>query len=70
MKSSKAEMLGRKTPNGYYLIVARIEAQELISKISGIRIEQAGDIILIKVKSRRIAKKIYDELSRRNLLIT
>jgi len=61
-------MLGKKTPDGYYLIVARREAEEIVKRFSEIEIEYAGDMILIKVKSRRIAKEIYIKLSRRNLI--
>ncbi|MCS7385396.1 MAG: hypothetical protein NDF55_01455 [archaeon GB-1867-005] len=61
--------LGKKTPNGFYIIIARREAEKYLKENNNVKLESIGDIIIIKTKSRNTAKKILEKLRNRNLLL-
>jgi len=72
-RRAEEEILRRPDPKGYYVIPLHApgpretqEAQELAS-LYGAEAEQAGDIILLRVKGRAAAKKLLDEARRRGL---
>ncbi len=64
------EYLSRRTPNGYYVIVARIEAKQLLEKLGLDKssFEEAGNTVIVKVRSRSLAEKILRILYKRRLL--
>lgn len=59
--------LGKTDPEGYYIIIARKEAKNIISKYENIIIENHGEEIIIKTKSRSTGKHILRKLSQLNL---
>jgi len=58
--------VGRRDPEGYFVLLASPEAKELLPR--DVLIEEAGDIIIIRVKSRSRAIKLLKELKKRGLL--
>lgn len=59
----------KKTPDGYYLIVAEgdecaLEQVEAIAREAGALAERAGDKLLIKVKSRRVRDELFKRMKR------
>ncbi len=59
-------MLGKRDPQGYFVIVAKKEALGLLPKEA--LIEEVGDNIIIRVKSRSLAQKLLKKLQREGLL--
>jgi hypothetical protein len=64
------DILSRRDPRGYYVIPAKREALGLVSRFEGVEVEEAGDIIVVRVKARSAARRIALMLSRRGLLVT
>ncbi len=65
------EYLSRRTPNGYYVITARLEAKEILSRLpegESIEYEELSDTLIVKVKARSLAEKLIRILYRRKLL--
>lgn len=66
------EVLSRKDPRGYYVIVADRRAlneiRELISSV--VDLEEAGDVVFIRVASRSIAEKMIRTIAPKGLLKT
>ena len=62
------EILSRRDPRGYYVIPADKKCVELLEKFKGIELEEAGDTVFIKTKSRSIAEKVARMLIQRNML--
>ncbi len=60
--------LGPKSPNGYYVIVARREASRELEGLEGLIAEEAGDLLIIKTRSRSAALKLYRRLAAQGLL--
>jgi len=58
--------VGRRDPEGYFVILASPEAKELVPQ--DVLVEEVGDLIIIRVKSRSKAVKLFKELKRRGLL--
>ena len=53
------DILARKDPEGYYVIPAKREALEhLESLLKDLSIVEAGDIVLLRTRSRRVAERI------------
>lgn len=59
--------LGKRDPQGYFVIIAKKEALEKVPK--GVLVEEAGDSIIIRIKSRSMALKIMKELEKEGLLL-
>jgi len=59
-------MLGKRDPQGYFVIVAKSDALEKVPK--NVLVEELGDSIIIRVKSRSLALKLYKKLEREGLL--
>ncbi|ALU12637.1 hypothetical protein EYM_05980 [Ignicoccus islandicus DSM 13165] len=59
--------LGKRDPQGYYVIVAKAEAKELVGE--GL-IEEVGDCVVIRIKSKSRAQKLLRKLQSRGLLCT
>ncbi len=64
------ELFRRKDPWGYYVIPAKRDAlSELPSDLlKALNIEDAGDVILLRTRSRALARKIALILLRKSLL--
>lgn len=64
------EVLSRRDPQGYYVIPADRRAVDDVRKhfTHGLRIEEAGDVVLIRVTSRSLAEKITKFLASKGLL--
>ncbi|MCS7104165.1 MAG: hypothetical protein NZ954_01185 [Thermofilaceae archaeon] len=60
--------LRKRDPLGFFTIPAKRDAMDLLSGFQDIIVEKMGPIILVKVKSRRLAKTILASLSERRLL--
>ncbi len=59
--------IGPPDPEGYYVLVFKSDIREEIVKLSnskGFIIEEQGDIIIVRVKSRSAAKKILRKFRR------
>ncbi|MEM0000474.1 MAG: hypothetical protein QXH02_02090 [Desulfurococcaceae archaeon] len=66
--------LSRKDPAGYYVIVVvnAEEAKSIIEKYKkygGVVVEEAGDMIVTRSKSRKVAEELARALAVRNLLV-
>lgn len=60
--------LGPKSPDGYYVIVARPETVRELEGLEGLIVEEAGGLLFIKTRSRSAALKLYKRLAARGLL--
>ncbi len=58
--------LGKRDPEGYFVIVASKEAKDFLPE--GVKVEEVGDEIIIRTKSRSLAMRIVKELRRKGLL--
>ncbi|RLE88731.1 MAG: hypothetical protein DRJ96_03205 [Thermoprotei archaeon] len=59
------EELKRRDPEGYYVVtVKRGELSRLGRLVQGVRIEEAGELVIIRTKSRSLAKLILRKLGR------
>lgn len=61
--------LGKPDPEGYYIIIAKKEAKNIINKYGDIIIESHGEEIIIKTKSRSTGKHILRRLSQLKLIV-
>ena len=64
------ELLRRRDPWGYYVIPAKRDALKKLPSnlLETLNIEDAGDVILLRTRSRALARKIAGILSRKRLL--
>ena len=64
------EILSRRDPHGYYVIPALAEAASEVEKlgVEGVKLDFAGDVVYVKVRSRSAAARIARHLARLNLL--
>jgi len=62
------KLLGRKDPQGYYVIPAKRKALEYLKTTEAVIIEEAGNLVFFKTKSRSLAKKIASKLQEQGLL--
>ena len=61
--------LTRRTPDGYFVILAKLEALNYLKDLeNAITYEIAGDIVFIKVKSRSLGERIIRRLYRLGLI--
>ena len=63
------EELGPRSPEGYYVILARPEAARELEGLEGLVVEEAGGVLLVKTRSRSAALKLYRRLAARGLLM-
>jgi|YelNatPaOPRAMG01_1025707.scaffolds.fasta_scaffold15227_3 hypothetical protein len=63
------EKLGPRSPEGYYVILARPEAAGELEGIEGLIVEEVGGTLCIKTRSRSAALKLYRRLAARGLLM-
>ncbi len=72
MEDVVRQILSRRTPDGYYVIplLDTPEARRLIEHVKeeGIEVEEAGDILYVKVKPRSVAARIARLAARKHLL--
>jgi len=53
--------IGPPDPQGYYVLVFKNDVEEYLTKLcynKGIIVEEEGDVIIVRVKSRSFAKKL------------
>ncbi|MEM1522143.1 MAG: hypothetical protein QXU69_03910 [Thermofilaceae archaeon] len=62
------ELLGKRDPEGYYVILAKLEALPLLEGFD-VRVEQNPSLLVVRVKSRSMARKICRILQARDLLV-
>lgn len=58
----------RRDPSGYYVLVFKQSALEKLKIVKGLIVEVYGDSVIVRVRSRSLAKKLVEEL--RNHLAT
>jgi hypothetical protein len=63
------EKLGPRSPDGYYVILARPEAARELEGHEGLIVEDIGGTLCIKTRSRSMALKLYRRLAMRGLLL-
>ncbi len=70
MKGKRAidELLSRRDPMGYYVLLAKREALELL-KDMGVEVEEAGELVVVKTRSRSLARKTAKILAEKKLLV-
>ena len=69
MEEEIRSILSRKDPQGYYVIVAEASARDLVKEWEkDVRIEEVGDRLIIRTRSRRVAERLARRLASRNLL--
>ncbi len=61
------DYISRKDPQGYYVIPARFDAVNIAEKFR-IEIENVGNCVLLRTKSRRVAETLVKLLMRKGLL--
>ena len=68
------DLLGRRDPHGYYVVpvASRFadEVKRLVEQLKGAVVENAGDIIIVRVRSRSVAARIAKWALRRKALVT
>ncbi len=54
------EVLSKRDPQGYYIVPAAREGLKALSKelLEQVLVEEAGDVVLIRTKSRRVAEAV------------
>lgn len=64
------DILSRRDPHGYYVIPALAEAADEVEKlgVEGVKMDFAGDIVYIKVRSRNAVARIVRHLAKLNML--
>ncbi len=63
------ELLSRRDPSGYYVIPARNTPEaRSVAEAEGAVVEEAGDTLYIRVRSRSTAARIASRLAKRGLL--
>ena len=50
--------IGKPDPNGYYVLVFRKDLLDKMDELAEILIEEYGDIVILRLKSRALAKKL------------
>jgi len=63
------EILSRRDPSGFYVILASRGAEEVLSDLGeGVEVEVAGDLTIVRTRSRSLAEKIVRRLAAAKLL--
>ncbi len=67
---STTDILSRKDPNGYYIILAKKNALDVVSSLSlPVIAQDEGRYIVLKTRSRSVAKKLVEQLKKVNALV-
>jgi len=56
------EYLKRRDPSGYYVILLKPSAREKLRGLSNVVVEESGGILVVRVKSRSVAKRLLEKL--------
>lgn len=68
------EIISKKDPFGYYIILAsnNAETRSILEelKCKDLSIDEIGDILIIRCRSRRIAERLIRLLASKNLLVS
>jgi len=62
---STLEFIRKKDPHGFYIIYVKREVEKELEKYNNILIENYGDCLIIKTRSRRIALSIINRFKNR-----
>ncbi|MET1160351.1 MAG: hypothetical protein ABWW65_05265 [Thermoprotei archaeon] len=57
----KPSLLGKPDPQGYYIIVFKREILNKLKREKDVLIEETGDIVFVRTKSRRIATYLLEK---------
>jgi len=63
-----AEILAKRDPEGYYVILAEPSAREVLNGFKGIVIEEAGGSLVARTRSRSLVEKLVRRLAKAGLL--
>lgn len=65
------DILRRRDPSGYYVIPAKREALEAIPEelAEKLVVEEAGELVILRTRSRSIARRVAILLARRGLVV-
>jgi len=63
-----AEILAKRDPEGYYVILAEPSAREVLNGFSGIVVEEAGNSLVVRTRSRSLVEKVVKRLASAGLL--
>jgi len=61
--------IGRRDPEGYFVVVAMRGIEEFFRDFGDIKVEVSGDKVIIKTKSRHIALKILELAEKKKLAL-
>ncbi len=62
-------VISKKDPAGFYVIVADRNALPIVEKYAkDVQVEEYGDSLVIRTKSRRVAEELARRLARKNML--
>ena len=59
--------IGKKDPEGYYVVVARRGIEPFLEGLGDIRIDMLGDKVVIRTRSRNTALRILEIAEKRGL---
>jgi len=58
------EILSRRDPSGFYVILAFREAEDVLNDLrEGVEVEVVGDLAIVRTRSRSLAEKIVRRLA-------
>ncbi|MEM1508421.1 MAG: hypothetical protein QXY49_06015 [Thermofilaceae archaeon] len=69
MPGSERFFIERRDPQGFYIVIAKKEALDTLAEFEGVIVEEIGDAVALKTKSRRTAFKLSIFLSSKGLLV-
>jgi len=63
-----AEILAKRDPEGYYVVLADPGAREVLNGFKGIVVEEAGGSLVVRTRSRSLVEKLVRRLASAGLL--
>jgi len=51
-------ILGKRDPDGYYVLAFKKDVLNKLNEISGVEVEESADIVIVRTKSRKLAKEL------------
>lgn len=62
------QLLSRRDPQGYYVVPVSREFAERLGSLCDVLAEEAGDVVVLRTRSRRLAKLIAEKALREGAL--
>jgi len=56
--------LGKTDPHGYYVLLFKNTVRDKIKQLEGVEVEEYGDLVVVRVKSRNVAKKLLKRFNK------